>query len=103
MATDGIDPLFGQIIDIFIVAGDLILFRPGLTDCGALGKIIFGGPQIKFKTKKKKKKKKKKVTATCCSHSTPINVINNIPILTLQQNNLGRLRCSTRLDDRLFN
>ena len=31
--------------------------RPGLTDCGALGKIILGGPQIKVKTKKKKKKK----------------------------------------------
>ena len=31
-------------------------FRPGLTDCGALGKIILGGPQIKVKTKKKKKK-----------------------------------------------
>ena len=24
--------------------------RPGLTDCGALGKIILGGPQIKVKT-----------------------------------------------------
>ena len=32
--------------------------RPGLTDCGALGKIILEGPQIKVKTKKKKKKKK---------------------------------------------
>ena len=31
------------------------LYRPGLTDCGALGKIILGGPQIKVKTKKKKK------------------------------------------------
>jgi len=30
--------------------------RPGLTDCGALGKIILGGPQIKVKTKKKKKR-----------------------------------------------
>jgi len=28
--------------------------RPGLTDCGALGKIILGGPQIKLKTKKKR-------------------------------------------------
>ena len=74
--------------------------RPGLTDCGALGKIILGGPQIKVKTKKKKKKK---VTANFCSHSTPFNVINNIPTLTLQQNNLVRLQCSTRLDDRLFN
>jgi len=45
--------------------------RPGLTDCGALGKIILEGPQIKVKTKKKKKK----ATATSCSHSTPINVI----------------------------
>ena len=32
--------------------------RPGLTDCGALGKIILGGSQIKAKTKKKKKKRK---------------------------------------------
>jgi len=64
--------------------------RPGLTDCGALGKKILGGPQIKVKTKKKKKK----VTATSCSHCTPIN---NIPTLTLQQNNLGRLQCSTRI------
>jgi len=45
-----------------------VTVRPGLTDCGALGKIIVGGPQIKVKTKKKKKKK---VTATSCSHSTP--------------------------------
>ena len=33
------------------------LYRAGLTDCGALGKIILGGPQIKVKTKKQKKKK----------------------------------------------
>ena len=33
-----------------------IILRPGLTDCGALGKIILGGPQIKERTKKKKKK-----------------------------------------------
>jgi len=78
-----------------LVSCSSYLLRPGLTDCGALGKIILGGPQIKVKTKKKKK-----VIATSCSHSTPIN---NIPTLTLQQNNLGRLQCSTTLDDRLFN
>ena len=80
--------------------------RPGLTDCGALGKIILGGPQIKVKTKKKKKKTKQKKKGH--SHllqplHTNHNVINNIPTLTLQQNNLGRLQCSTRLDDWLFN
>ena len=33
----------------------LCVGRPDLTDCGALGKIILGGPQIKVKTKKKKR------------------------------------------------
>jgi len=33
-----------------------VLARPGLTDCGGLGKIILGGPQIKVKTKINKKK-----------------------------------------------
>ena len=37
-----------------------VVGRPGLTDCGALGKIILGGPQIKVKTKKKKRKKIKR-------------------------------------------
>ena len=32
----------------------IIVARPGLTDCRALGKIILGGPQIKVKTKKKR-------------------------------------------------
>jgi len=52
-----------------------VKLRPGLTDCGALGKIILGGPQNKAKTKKKKKKK---VTATCYSHSTPITMSSTI-------------------------
>jgi len=37
----------------------ILVSRPSLTDCGALGKLILGGPQIKVKTKKQKKKKKK--------------------------------------------
>ena len=35
----------------------ILVSRPSLTDCGALGKLILGGPQIKVKTKKQKKKK----------------------------------------------
>ena len=68
--------------------------RPGLTDCGALGKIILGGPQIKVKNKKKKKKK---------GHSHFLQPFHTNQQYSLQQNNLGRLQCSTRLDDRLFN
>jgi len=39
--------------------------RPGLTDCGALGKIILGGPQIKVNTKKKKKRSQPFHTNQC--------------------------------------
>jgi len=68
------DILFGQISIFPYPLSQGVVSRPGLTDCGALGKIILGGPQIKVKTKKKQKK----VTATCCSHSTPITMSSTI-------------------------
>jgi len=46
--------------------------RPGLTECGGLGKIILGGPQIKGKTKKKKKKKRSQPLPAAIPHQSTI-------------------------------